>query len=115
MDLRFLETAKAEFWEAVAYYEHEQEGLGGRFAREISKALDRIVENPNAWRPLSPRTRQCRTHRFPYAVVYQVGSDHLLVVASCIYIAIRKVGRKEYVPSESECMRGCRRKNLTKI
>ena len=28
MDVRFLETAKAEFWEAAAYYEHEQEGLG---------------------------------------------------------------------------------------
>src|SRR6266705_1364677 len=39
MDLRFLQTAKAEFWEAASYYEHEQEGLGGDFAREISKRL----------------------------------------------------------------------------
>ena len=81
MDLRFVETAKAEFWEAAAFYEHEQEGLGGEFACEISKALDRIIENPKAWRPLSRRTRQCRTHRFPYAVVYQLRSDHVLVVA----------------------------------
>jgi len=36
MNLRFLETAKAEFWEAAAYYEHERQGLGGEFAREIS-------------------------------------------------------------------------------
>ena len=48
MNLRILETAKAEFWEAVAYYEQEREGLGGEFAREISKALDRIVDHPNA-------------------------------------------------------------------
>ena len=81
MDVRFLETAKAEFWEAAAYYENEQEGLGREFAREVSKALDRIVDHPNAWRPLSPRTRQCRTHRFPYALIYQVRSDYVLVVA----------------------------------
>lgn len=81
MDLRFLETAKAEFWEAVGHYEQEREGLGAEFAREVSKALDRIVLYPNSWRPLSQRTRQCRTHRFPYAVVYQVRSDHVVVVA----------------------------------
>ena len=81
MNLRFLETAKAEFWEAAARYGQEREGLGGEFAREISKALDRITDHPNAWRPLSARTRQCRTHRFPYAVVYQVKSGHVLVVA----------------------------------
>jgi plasmid stabilization system protein ParE len=81
MNLRFLETAKTEFWEAAAYYEQEREGLGGEFAREISKAIDRIVDHPNAWRPLSPRTRQCRSRRFPYAVVYQVKSDHIIVVA----------------------------------
>jgi plasmid stabilization system protein ParE len=81
MKLRFLETAKAEFWEAATRYEQERESLGGEFAREISKALDRITDHPNAWRPLSARTRQCRTHRFPYAVVYQVKSDHVLVVA----------------------------------
>ena len=68
MDLRFLETAKAEFWEAAAYYEHEQEGLGGEFVREVSKALDRIVGHPNAWRPLSQ---------------------------SCIYIASHEVGEEE--------------------
>ena len=77
MNLRFLEIAKVEFWKA----EQEGEGLGSEFAREISKTLDRIADHPNAWRPLSPRTRQCRAHRFPYAVVYQVKSDHVLVVA----------------------------------
>jgi plasmid stabilization system protein ParE len=81
MDLRFLETAKSEFWEAASYYDDEQEGLGAEFAREVSKALDRIIRYPNSWRPLSSRTRQCRTHRFPYAIVYQVRSDHVLVVA----------------------------------
>ena len=51
MDLRFLETAKSEFWEAASYYNDEQEGLGAEFAREVSKALDRIIRYPNSWRP----------------------------------------------------------------
>jgi len=81
MDLRFLETAKTEFWEAAAFYEQAEQGLAAKFAREVSRALDRIVEYPNSWRPLSPRTRQCRTHRFPYAIVYQVRTDYILVLA----------------------------------
>lgn len=81
MDVRFLEPAKADFWEAASHYERSKKGLGSEFGVEISKALDRIVANPNAWRPLSPRTRQCRAHRFPYAVVYQVRSDYILVLA----------------------------------
>ena len=41
----------------------------------------RSVEPPSAWTKLSPRTRRCLTHRFPYAVIFQYTDSQLMVVA----------------------------------
>ncbi len=64
MQLEFLSIAEHEFTKAVEYYNKESEGLGYKFASEIKKTLERIVQFPKAWTPLSKRTRRCRTNRF---------------------------------------------------
>jgi hypothetical protein len=66
MRAEFLAPAAAEFSEAVAYYESRREGLGSEFAAEVRRTIDRVLQYPDAWAPLSPRTRRCRTNRFPY-------------------------------------------------
>ena len=81
MNVRFLAAARAEILEAVRYLNGQSEGLGFEFAVEVRSALERIVQFPNAWQPLSRRTRRCRTRRFPYGIIYQVREDAILVVA----------------------------------
>ena len=81
MKVVFLPPAKAEFAEAVSYYNTQSEGLGYDFAAEIRKTLERIIQYPDAWYKLSKRTRRCRTNRFPYGVIYQLRAEILLVVA----------------------------------
>ena len=81
MKVEVLEPAEAEFREAVGYYNRQGEGLGYEFAAEVRRTLSRIVRVPDAWSSLSPRTRRCRTNRFPYGVVYQMRGDVILVVA----------------------------------
>lgn len=81
MTVRVLAVAEAELAEAVAWYNDQSEGLGFEFAAEVRQALTRIVENPEAWHPLTAQTRRCRTRRFPYGVVYQVRHEEILVVA----------------------------------
>ena len=48
---------------------------------ETNATIERITRLPETWRPLSKNTRRCRTHRFPYSVIYQLRSDEILIVA----------------------------------
>jgi hypothetical protein len=77
----FLQTADDEFAEAIAYYNLQSEGLGLEFAAEVKRALGRILEYPKAWTSLSKRTRRCRLNRFPYALLYQIRDQLILIVA----------------------------------
>ena len=81
MKIDFLDVAEAEFTEAIAYYNQQNEGLGYEFAAEVKRTISRIVKYPRAWPPLSKRTRRCRTNRFPYGIVYQLREDKILIVA----------------------------------
>jgi plasmid stabilization system protein ParE len=81
MRIEFLDPAKKEFAEAIAYYNQESEGLGYRFAVEVKRTLSRILRHPHAWTCISKRTRRCRTRGFPYGIIYQAREDVILIVA----------------------------------
>ena len=59
MKVKFLETAEIEFYESIAFYNLRKEGLGFELKDEVKSAINRIIENPEAWAPLSKRTRRC--------------------------------------------------------
>ena len=81
MNARFTSCAEAELQEAIAFYEAAENGLGARFLDEVEAVVARIVAHPAAWTPMSPRTRRCRTHRFPYCRFYQIRPDEILIVS----------------------------------
>ena len=78
---RFTSAALSELREATLYYEQKENGLGTSFLDEIDAAVERILRFPHAWHPLSERTRRCRTHRFPFGLLYQIRSDEILITA----------------------------------
>ena len=79
--VEFLDIAKIELREAIAYDESESAELGREFTVEVKRTLERIIRFPEAWSMLSERTRRCRTKRFPYGIVYQVRKERILIVA----------------------------------
>ncbi len=81
MKARFISPAEWEFKEAMEYYEAAEKGLGAAFLAEVEAAVKLIESHPLAWTPLSARTRRCRTHRFPFGLIYQVRSDEILIVS----------------------------------
>ena len=56
-------------------------GLGTAFLDEIDATVSRILQNPTAWHPLSSRTRRCRTHRFPFGLIYQIRPSEILITS----------------------------------
>ena len=79
--MRFTSTAEMELKVAMEFYQSAREGLGAEFLAEVQAATNLIESFPLAWSPLSPRTRCCRTHRFPYGLFYQVRAEEILIVS----------------------------------
>ena len=68
MRIRFVATASLELKKAMEFYESARAGLGAEFLAEVEATLRLIESFPLAWTSLSPRTRRCRTRRFPYGL-----------------------------------------------
>jgi plasmid stabilization system protein ParE len=79
--VEFVSTAELELKEALEFYEKAQPGLGQEFLKEVEATVKLIEEFPEAWASMSPRTRRCRTHRFPYGLFYQIRQDEILIVS----------------------------------
>ena len=72
---RFLEDAKAEFLEALAYYDQRTPGAGDRLLEDVFETTDRICEAPLRWPVEDDGYRRCRLLVFPYALRYDVAAD----------------------------------------
>jgi plasmid stabilization system protein ParE len=76
MKIVVSEFARQSLIEAKNYYNEECAGLGYEFVQEFIAALDRIHTQPEAWTPLSKRTRRCMLQRFPYSVIFRIVKKH---------------------------------------
>jgi plasmid stabilization system protein ParE len=81
MKFRLLSPAKRELQDAVRYYENCVSGLGYDFLQEVRETIFRITRWPEAWQPLDEEIRRCRTHRFPYGIIYTVEDGEVLILA----------------------------------
>jgi plasmid stabilization system protein ParE len=81
MKFRLLPPAAGELRAAARYYELQIPGLGHDFLAEVRATIYRIVQWPEAWHPLDAEIRRCRTHRFPYGIIYAVENGEALIVS----------------------------------
>lgn len=72
MKVLVSEYARQSLIETKHYYNDERAGLGYEFVQEFMATLERIQAQPEAWTPLSKRTRRCLMKRFPYSVIFRV-------------------------------------------
>lgn len=81
MKVRFVSVAETELREAMEFYETARAGLVAEPLAEVEAATHLIEAHPLAWQPMSPRTRRCRTHRFPYGLFYRIRGEEILIVS----------------------------------
>jgi len=81
--VRFHPAATAEAEAAIRWYNERVPGLGDDFRVETVRGVERVAEAPLTW-PTSaydPRARRLVLARFPYALVYVVTAQGVVVVA----------------------------------
>ena len=81
MRYEFHPDALSEYEEAAHYYASCQKGLELRFMAAVEHAVQQILETPERWRILEEDIRRCLTRVFPYAVLYTIESDYVLIIA----------------------------------
>lgn len=81
MSFKLLPPARRELKEAAHFYEGRIFNLGFEFLAEVRATIQRILAHPHAWQPLDQEMRRCRTHRFPYGIIYSVENGAVLVIS----------------------------------
>lgn len=79
--VRFHRLARRELIEAAEYYERESRGLGGTFIDAVEACADEILEHPEAGTAIHGGVRRRLVRRFPYSVLYSIGTDSIRVLA----------------------------------
>lgn len=81
MKYSFHPNAETELEEAENYYDAIDIALGNRFRAEFEAGVERILQFPTAWHPLSVNIRRRRLVSFPYGIVYRVNRDEIRILA----------------------------------
>ena len=80
--VRFLRHAELELLDAAQYYELQATGLGSEFLDKIDAAIEDIREHPERWPIVKTDIRRRLVHRFPYALLYRVDPDEIIIQAT---------------------------------
>ena len=82
LDSLFEPEARAEFFEAIVWYENESPGLGKEFADEVLRAVDRAALQPELFGKVRGGARKVRLKRFKaYSIYFAIKGDVFSVVA----------------------------------
>ncbi len=81
MRYEFHPEALGEYAAAARYYEGCHEGLGLRFVSNVEAAIHQIAAAPERGRLIEQDVRRCLTKVFPYAILYTVEPECVLIIA----------------------------------
>ncbi len=81
MRYEFHPQALKEYREAANWYGNREPGLALSFVGEVEDAIRRVVEAPTGWRIIEEDVRRCLTHVFPYAILYTIEPEFVLILA----------------------------------
>ena len=81
MNIKFLTFARQEIDEAYLWFEERASGKGFDFLDELDRAVRLVVSFPLASPEIEPGIRRCIFAHFPYALLYGIDVDTIVVLA----------------------------------
>ena len=77
----FHPDALAEYSDAVQYYAEQRTEIAQAFINATEDTIFRIKESPNRYAAIDEDIRRCMTRKFPYAILYTIEQDYILILA----------------------------------
>ena len=77
----FGPSARAEMFEALAWYRSQYDGLGERFIAEVDATVARIAANSQQFPTVHEDIRRARLRRLPYAIFSRIEGEAIHVIA----------------------------------
>jgi toxin ParE1/3/4 len=81
MKHRFHPEALEEYREATLWYSGRESTIARQFVASVENAIEQIVAAPHRCRIIDDDVHRCLTRIFPYAILYTIEPDFLLIVA----------------------------------
>ena len=81
MIIRFLALAQQEVDDAVFWYSNQAKDLSYEFLDELDRAVRLVKSYSLAFPEIQPEIRRCLLARFPYAVIYGIDQQTIVVIA----------------------------------
>ena len=81
MKYEFHPEALEEYRQAALWYAEREPEIALRFIASVEDAISRVLDAPKRWRVIDEDVRRCLIRVFPYAVLYTIEADFLLIVA----------------------------------
>ena len=81
MRITMIAAAKAEMHRAARWYERRGNGLGHRLLDDVRASLLAVRDFPVAFPTIDPSYRKKLLDVFPYALIYRVEADEVIIVA----------------------------------
>jgi plasmid stabilization system protein ParE len=78
--------AEAEFYNIIDYYKQFDQSLSADFIQEFDKAIQLLQDFPKAGSPYLHETKRVILRQFPYAIVYKIYRNNLIVVHAVMHI-----------------------------
>ncbi|WP_082803748.1 type II toxin-antitoxin system RelE/ParE family toxin [Anabaena sp. 4-3] len=78
----FHPEALTEYAEAVQYYAQQRAEVAQALINAVENAVYQIRESPNRWTLVDEDVRRCLTRKFPYAILYTIEQDNILIFTS---------------------------------
>ncbi len=79
-------AAEAEFYDIVDYYKQFDHALSRDFIDEFDSTVQRLIKYPKAGHPYLHQTKRIFLNRFPYAIVYKIYNDQLIMVFAVMHM-----------------------------
>jgi toxin ParE1/3/4 len=79
--IKLIDFAEAELWEAIDFYDAQKLDLGKAFAREFGKTINLIRKNPKQFPKIYKTRRRAVVQNFPFAVFYDILDDTIFIIS----------------------------------